>query len=281
MDFATFSGVTYRRHIGGVTFKSSLSLTMMASSSSSSPSSPSRLRFFFPLPPPLPPLSPASSIKRRVSFCSSTDVAAVSALACTPTAFICSTWSSMSESSGDTTSVSLGASTMAGSWYVSDLPPPAGMTTKTSRPLSVALMTPLCAGLNPDGMRKTSSRSESTLASHRGCGADHRSAMASACASARAPARSSRRFTSASSSVAAARLRRSNARISASASSRSSRHLAMATSSPSSSMSSMTLRSTTWTTSSFPSSVRSMGDAIEAQPRARLMTSDLIKSHFL
>jgi hypothetical protein len=55
-----------------------------------------------------------------------------------PRAVSASTWSFMSEMSGETTTVSPG-SMSAGTWKHSDLPPPVGRMTSVSRPASTAL----------------------------------------------------------------------------------------------------------------------------------------------
>ena len=55
------------------------------------------------------------------------------------------TWSSMSEMSGETTSVARGCSS-AGIWKQTDLPKPVGSTARVSRPLSTASTTRDCAG---------------------------------------------------------------------------------------------------------------------------------------
>ena len=57
-----------------------------------------------------------------------------------PVASSASTWSFMSEISGETTSTAPGSS-RAGTWKVSDLPAPVGMTAMQSWPASTASIT--------------------------------------------------------------------------------------------------------------------------------------------
>jgi hypothetical protein len=65
----------------------------------------------------------------------------------TPHSVSASTWSFISEISGEITTASPGE-TMAGTWKHTDLPPPVGRTTITSRPPLRCSMASFCSGRN-------------------------------------------------------------------------------------------------------------------------------------
>ncbi|OJT21952.1 hypothetical protein BO221_24710 [Archangium sp. Cb G35] len=76
----------------------------------------------------------------RATWSASRAVSVESSFAtCTAASESFSCWSCMSASSGETTTVVLGSS-RAGSWKVSDLPAPVGITPSTSSPSSSASM---------------------------------------------------------------------------------------------------------------------------------------------
>ena len=66
----------------------------------------------------------------------------------TPLPTSVSTWSFMSEMSGDTTTARPLSAAAAGAWKQSDLPPPVGSTTIESRPESTASMASCWSGRN-------------------------------------------------------------------------------------------------------------------------------------
>ena len=64
----------------------------------------------------------------------------------TPHSLSASTWSFISEISGETTTAMPSMAT-AGAWKQSDLPPPVGSTTSESRPAMTACMASRCSGM--------------------------------------------------------------------------------------------------------------------------------------